>query len=440
VFPIEHHPALKGFEILDRLGSGGGGQVFLGKSRAGRLVAIKVLSDARERDEAFANALAREASLCVRLTHPAIVQVRAFVEDEGFAAIVFDYVEGIALGRLLRFCSALGARLPDRVGWHVVERVLTGLAAAHAQKDENGMPAPIVHRDVSPSNVLISFAGDVKLTDFGIAKMLGVSPATRLGLVKGTLGCMSPEQARGEPVDERADVYAAGLLAWRLGTGRAPFQQARNEDLELLRAMRHPRIKPLAALRPDLPERLCLAVTAALAPEARNRTIRAAELADEVRASIDVERGRIELGELLQLWRGPLERRPAASTPSNTDSSANHKHATMNYEQVAALDDEAPTEGPTVEAHALPVLDAPISVRARPGDGGNDRTAPTVRPTHRMAQPPSAPFAEPARAGWRLRLVSLALVAMVLGGALAWCAHLAFKAWGGSSASERRTE
>jgi hypothetical protein len=194
--------------------------------------------------------------------------------------------------------------------------------------------------------------------------------------------------------------------------------------------MRHPRIKPLAALRPDLPERLCLAVTAALAPEARNRTIRAAELADEVRASIDVERGRIELGELLQLWRGPLERRPAASTPSNTDSSANHKHATMNYEQVAALDDEAPTEGPTVEAHALPVLDAPIPLLARPGEGGNDRTA----------QPPSAPFAEPARAGWRLRLVSLALVAMVLGGALAWCAHLALEAWGGSSGSERRTE
>jgi eukaryotic-like serine/threonine-protein kinase len=225
VFPsIEQHRALKGFEILERLGSGGAGEVFLGKSKAGRLVAIKVLSDTRERDEAFSNALAREASLCVRLTHPAIVQVRAFVEDEGFAAIVFDYVEGIALARLLRFCSALGARLPDRIGWHVVERVLAALTVAHAQKDEHGQPAPIVHRDVSPSNVLISFQGDVKLTDFGIAKMLGVSPATRVGLVKGTLGCMAPEQARGEPVDERADVYAAGLLAWRLGTGRAPFQ------------------------------------------------------------------------------------------------------------------------------------------------------------------------------------------------------------------------
>jgi serine/threonine protein kinase len=454
VFPsIEQHRALKGFEILERLGSGGGGEVFLGKSKAGRLVAIKVLSDARERDEAFSDALAREASLCVRLTHPAIVQVRAFVEDEGFAAIVFDYVEGIALARLLRFCSALGARLPDRIGWHVVERVLAALSVAHAQKDDSGQPAPIVHRDVSPSNVLISFQGDVKLTDFGIAKMLGVSPATRLGLVKGTLGCMAPEQARGEPVDERADVYAAGLLAWRLGTGRAPFQQARNEDLELLRAMRYPRIKPLAALRPDLPERLCLAVAAALAPEAQYRTIRAEELASEVRASIDVDRGRAELGELLHLWRGPLER-PHAGGSSSTDSSGNHKHATMNYEQVAALDDEPEVDGPTVETHALPgdevmwkalALNGSLDLarafmadakpapprdppRARPSDP--ERTAPTVRPTERAQ----------TRAAWRLQLILLALLAMVVGGAVTWLAHKALRAWGASVSSQSGTE
>lgn len=497
MFPsVEHHRALKGFEILERLGSGGGGQVFLGKSRAGRLVAIKVLSDARERDEAFSNALAREASLCVRLTHPAIVQVRAFVEDEGFAAIVFDYVDGIALSRLLRFCAALGARLPDRIGWHVVERVLAALAAAHAQKDENGLPAPIVHRDVSPSNVLISFEGDVKLTDFGIAKMLGVSPATRVGLVKGTLGCMAPEQARGEPVDERADVYAAGLLAWRLATGRTPFQQVRNEDLELLRAMRYPRIKPLEALRPDLPERLCKAVTAALAPEARNRTIRAEELVHEVRATIDVDRGHVELGELLHLWRGPLKHPNSASGTSSTDSSGNHKHATMNYDQVAALeDDDAPVDGPTIEAHALPgdeglwralamnralalpraaksssesaLRNAPPSAPAdptpwhgMPGDPGErvtvpnaprasarreaemrDRTAPTVRPASRRQEELwNAPRAAPPRPGSWMQLIALGFVAMLIGGALTWVAHKALQNWGAPSVSPAHQE
>jgi serine/threonine protein kinase len=354
VFPnAEQHPALAGFEILRPLGAGGAGQVFLAKSRGGRKVAIKVLSDARERDDAFASALAREASVCARLTHPAIVQVRAFVEDEGFAAIVFDYVEGVALARLLRFCSSLGARLPDRVAWHVVERVLSALAFAHTQKDELGAASPIVHRDVSPSNVLISFQGDVKLTDFGIAKMLGVSPTTQFGLVKGTLGCMAPEQARGEPVDDRADVYAAGLLAWRLATGRAPFKINQTEA-ELLRAMRYPRIKPLAALRPDLPESLAKAVTAALVPEARDRTIRAEELAAEVKRSVDVDRGHVELADLLERWRAALDRPGATGSTSSTDSSANHKHATLNYEEVAAMDDGPPSDGPTLDIHALP--------------------------------------------------------------------------------------
>jgi serine/threonine protein kinase len=354
VFPTAaQHRALDGFEILRPLGSGGAGQVFLAKSRGGRRVAIKVLSDARERDDAFASALAREASLCARLTHPAIVQARAFVEDEGFAAIVFDYVEGVALSRLLRFCSALGARLPDRIAWHVVERVLAALAYAHTQKDENGAASPIVHRDVSPSNVLISFEGDVKLTDFGIAKMLGVSPTTQFGLVKGTLGCMAPEQARGEPVDERADVYAAGLLAWRLATGRAPFKINQTEA-ELLRAMRYPRIKPLPALRPDLPESLAQAVAAALIPEARDRTIRAGELAAEVRASIAVDCGRAELAALLERWRAALDRPSLTGSTSSTDSSMNHKHVTLNYDEAAAMDDGPPSDGPTLDTHALP--------------------------------------------------------------------------------------
>jgi serine/threonine protein kinase len=353
MFPaIAQHPALKGFQILEPLGSGGAGQVFLAKSKGGRRVAIKVLSDARERDEAFARALAREASLCVRLNHPAIVQVRAFVEDEGFAAIVFDYVEGIALARLLRFCSAVGARLPDRVAWHIVERVLSALAYAHAQKDEHGEAAPIVHRDVSPSNVLISFEGDVKLTDFGIAKMLGVSPATQFGLVKGTLGCMAPEQARGEAVDQRADVYAAGLLAWRLGTGRTPFPINLTE-VELLRAMRYPRLKPLAALRPDLPERLTKRVAAALMPELAERVVSAEELAAEVRGAMDIDRGHTELRDLLHRWRGALVRHAPGSLTS-TDSSADHKQPTMQYDQVAAMDDDPPADGPTVETHALP--------------------------------------------------------------------------------------
>jgi serine/threonine protein kinase len=356
VFPIaEHHRALQNFKILHQLGSGGAGQVYLARSRGGRLVAIKVLSDAKERDPAFSRALAHEASLCVRLAHPAIVQVRAFLEDEGFAALVFDYVEGLALSKLMKLCGAHGVRLPDRVTWHIVERVLTALAFAHAITDEAREPAPIVHRDVSPSNVLLAWSGDVRLTDFGIAKMLGVSPATKFGLVKGTLGCMAPEQARGEPVDQRADVYATGLLAWRLSTGRNPFAAQQSEEMELLRAMRNPRIKPLSALRPNLPEALLDAVGTALSVDPQYRTIRAEAFARVVRESIDVDTGHAELAVLLSRWRTALERTKlrADGTRSST-TSGDHPNNTMRYEDLPPAYDDVPADGPTVQMQALP--------------------------------------------------------------------------------------
>jgi serine/threonine protein kinase len=362
VFPTtERLQALKGFQIQKRLGSGGAGEVYLALSKAGRPVAIKVLSDAKERDAAFSQELVREASLCVRLAHPAIVQVRALIEEEGFAAIVFDYIEGIALSRLMKLCAARGVRLPDNVAWHVVERVLSALSYAHKQKDEAHEPAPIVHRDVSPSNVLLAWSGDVKLADFGIAKMLGVSPATQYGLVKGTLGCMSPEQARGEPVDERADVYAAGLLAWRLATGREPYPTRDKDEMELLRAMRNPRIKPLSALRPDLPEPLAQAVERALAPNAADRTITAEQLAAVVRTSLEVEAGHVELEVLLGRWRASLEKKRARAEgasgafESSVDSSGDHKNPTMRYDDIAQDDDEdIPFDRPTLQVQALP--------------------------------------------------------------------------------------
>ncbi len=357
MFPdVTQHPALKSFEFLGRLGSGSAGQVFLARSRGGRKVAIKVLHEPKDDNETSFEELSREATLCVRLNHPAIVQVRAFVEEAGLAALVFDYVEGPPLARLMRLAGVVGARLPDRVAWHIVERILAALAYAHSQEDEDGAVAPIIHRDLSPSNVLIDWTGDVKITDFGIAKMLGVSPATRYGLVKGTLGCMAPEQARGEPVDPRADFYAAALLAWRLATGRLPFDP-RMLEAELLRAMRYPRLRPLGALRSDLPRELLLAIDVSLSPELQRRTLDASELHRIVTRSMDVGKGQDELRELLSRWRAQLERVRSPrdrDVASRSDSSADRKVLTLKYEDVDMLEQDYPPDKPTVEAHALP--------------------------------------------------------------------------------------
>jgi serine/threonine-protein kinase len=412
MFPRDPTPkSLSGFDIVKQLGSGGVGEVFLARSRGGRLVAIKTIARARAETEASFAAFAHEASVCVRLRHPCIVEVRAFLEEPGFAAIVFDYVPGVALARVLRLCSTSGVRLPDLAAWHVVERVLTALAYAHEFRDEAGERTPIVHRDVSPSNVLVDWAGGVKIADFGIAKVLGVSPTTRTGLVKGTLGCMAPEQARGEPVDERADVYAAALLAWRLLTGRAPFGKHQSDEFELLRAMRSPRVKPLSSIRPDLPEPLLDALGHALTPDREQRTITAAELVELVRAHTDLRPAQSELGRLLAHWKPLLERtvkRIPENIPEPPPSARDRFEMTMRYEEVAlAFDDEPSLDAPTLEAHALP------SERPFPVDAGGQP------PLHNEARPRGALRFAPPR-GW---VLGVAVVIAVFGTmALGWIA------------------
>ncbi len=451
MFPREHlPPALQGFDILQRLGVGGGGEVFLARSRAGKLVAIKTIADsgAALDEDASRNPLAREASVCARLTHPCIVQVRAFLEDTGFAALVFEYVPGVALARILRLCQSHGLRLPDRAAWHIVERVLEALAYAHGFQDDAGQVTPIVHRDVSPSNVLLDWSGGVKIADFGIAKVLGKSTGTRLGIVKGTLGCMAPEQARGEPVDQRADVYAAALLAWRLATGRVPFAKHQADEFELLRAMRNPRIKPLGVLRPDLPEALLESIALALEPEPEQRTISAAELAGVVRRHVDVSAGWLELASLLESWKGALERSVRrAQGVERTPPSGPRVESTLRYEEVAlAFDDEPGGEGPTFEAHALPsdpsaLAALPLVERdeaqprppetaaaASPASPGEFAVAPAVPPTStsRDAAPLAAASAPSKK---RSRAPVLACAVLLLAAGLIAAALIATHAW-----------
>jgi hypothetical protein len=293
--------------------------------------------------------------------------VRAFLEKEGVAALVFEYVPGVPLTRVLRQSEARGVRLPDAAAWHIVVRVLDGLAYAHAFHDDSDKPTPIVHRDLSPANVLVDWNGGVKIADFGIAKVIGESPATRLGLIKGTPGCMAPEQARGERVDERVDVYAAALLVWRFLTGRRPFAKHLCDEMELLRAMRHPNIPPLVAIRPDLPAPVLDAVAQAMRPEPHERTITAGAFAEVIRAHAEVPGGAAALAELLGRWRTTFQRATGTAGGPEGDASLGVPDHTLRYEQAAFDDaDDWPLDAPTYEARALPTT------------GEHDRPAPTA--------------------------------------------------------------
>jgi serine/threonine-protein kinase len=253
--PAERLPRRFGpYLLFDRIGRGGMAEIFLARATTGlgaaRLVVVKQILPELAGDAAFARMLVAEAKLAARLRHANVVQVYDLGREEERLFIAMEYVEGCDLNALLRQLSRTKAPLPLDFALFVVREVLSALSYAHRARDDAGAPLGLVHRDVSPSNVLISFEGEVKLCDFGIARALAVPadegaaprdsrpsnapPGT--SRVVGKSAYMAPEQARGEAIDARADVFAAGILLWELCAGRRMYRGSETEMLALARA------------------------------------------------------------------------------------------------------------------------------------------------------------------------------------------------------------
>src|SRR3954470_21911261 len=236
------------FEIIRRLGAGGMAEVFLAKKRGAegtyKLLVVKRILPAHVTSRRFRSMFVEEAQLATRLNHPNIVQVYEFSDhgDEGLL-LSMEYVEGFDLGKLMNAAKQKGAKIPPLIAAFIVSEAARGLHYAHERKDEGGMPLAIVHRDVSPQNILLSHEGVVKIADFGIAtaNLFREEP----GVLKGKFGYMSPEQARGEKVDRRSDIYALGVIFYELLTLRSPYD--RTNDEQLLEAVRQGTFQPPSA-------------------------------------------------------------------------------------------------------------------------------------------------------------------------------------------------
>jgi serine/threonine-protein kinase len=199
--------------MYDAIASGGMATVHLGR-RIGaggfsRLVAIKRMHEQFAKDPDFVDMFLDEARVASRIAHPNVVSVLDAVVAEGEVFLVMDYAHGASLARLLRTALRRGEPLRPDIAAAVVAGVLHGLHAAHEADDDHGQPMNLVHRDVSPQNVLVGTDGIPRLVDFGIAKASGRSQTTREGQLKGKLAYMAPEQARGETLTRRTDIYAA---------------------------------------------------------------------------------------------------------------------------------------------------------------------------------------------------------------------------------------
>lgn len=221
-------PRVLGRYVLhDEIASGGMASVYFGRLTGAvgfsRTVAIKRLHPHLAKEPDFVTMLIDEARLAARIVHPNVVPTLDVVAEGDEVFIVMEYVQGEALSRLQHAMYKRGERAALHVALTVIIGALHGLHAAHEAKNELGEPLGIVHRDVSPQNVLVGADGTVRVLDFGVAKAAGKLHSTREGSVKGKVAYMAPEQIRGGQLTRRSDIYAAGVLLWELLTGRRLF-------------------------------------------------------------------------------------------------------------------------------------------------------------------------------------------------------------------------
>ncbi len=298
------------YEILGEIGRGGMAVVYAGLAHgeAGfrKPVVVKRIHPHLTRDERFVRMLIREAKLTVLLDHPNVAQVLELGREGDDYFIVLERVEGADLSRLMAASRKARVRIPPSLAAHVAREVLAALGYAHGVHGSGGERMGLVHRDVSPSNVLVGRDGRVKLTDFGVARAPDVSEPSRGGIT-GKLSYMSPEQARAEEVDARSDLYSVALVLFELLTARRAIEGA--GEMELWKAAREGAegaldtaelpegFEPVLrrALHPDPEERF---------PDARSLRQALAPLADEV------EYGRERLSELVGLLAPEGEEEP----------------------------------------------------------------------------------------------------------------------------------
>ena len=266
--------ALGRYTLFDKIGQGGMADIFLAREQtelgATKLVVVKQILPRLAESPEFSDLLIIEAKLAARLDHANVVQVHDLGKVDGVLYIAMQYVEGFDLIELLRRCSRTKTALPVQYSLLIVIEALRGLDYAHRRTNDDGSPLGIVHRDVSPSNILISLDGEVKLCDFGIAHANDAAPHPE-DVIKGKAGYMSPEQAHGEPIDARADVFSVGIVLWELLAGRRLYRVAAEGGPSLLDQAKAARIPPLASRGLPLEEKLFAIVEKALAPNRDER-------------------------------------------------------------------------------------------------------------------------------------------------------------------------
>ena len=390
------------YTLHRRIAVGGMAEVYvattLGLGGFEKAVAIKVIHPRLSEDDHFIQMLVDEAKLSVLLSHPNIVQTfdLGCIDETYF--IVMELIEGADAFRLLRRAYDKRARLPLDLCAFIVAEMCQGLEYAHTRTDSAGTPLNIVHRDISPQNVLISFSGQVKLVDFGIAKAAQRNSDTGVGVIKGKYSYMSPEQAWADPVDGRSDIFSTGVVLYELITGEMLYQQ---ENLPLLLdAVREADIPPPSSKRRDVPPELDAICMRALAPEPGARYPSAAEFGQALLHFLHRTLPTFTPARLAQLMAAlfPEQGREGDATrPHTVATRAPGSDTTAAPPRVSSPSDSAPP-GPARAPTSAPT-NAPSNAVRNAGGGASDSASPDTQVGELKARPTrplrrSAPPAE----------------------------------------------
>jgi serine/threonine protein kinase len=358
------------YYLLGLIARGGMAEVYRARRRdaPGELCAIKVMRPQIEREARFVDMFIREAELAMMLKTDAIVQTAEVGQIDGRHYIAMEYIPGCDLTQLLRHCQKANERIPVPHAVFISARIAEALAFAHSLRDPQGRPLNLVNRDVSPSNVRVSYDGDDKMLDFRIAQAL-MKFTSEIGVLKGKFSYMSPEQIRGMPLDARSDIFSAGIILHEMLTTEKLFRG--DTEFQLMEKVRKADVTPPSTFNRRVPERLDAIALRALARDVGDRYQRAEQLAHDLNELLAGYRfQQSELKQFMrQQFRGAFAQEQAdaqialSSVPLADGASGEH-----------AGDDASDDEPPARLAHPPPrarrtSAPAPRATGTPPGSG-----------------------------------------------------------------------
>ncbi|MGM0554800.1 MAG: serine/threonine protein kinase [Myxococcota bacterium] len=388
------------YELIERIAVGGMGEIYLAKSRGAagfeKTVIIKKILEHLAEEEEFVTKFLDEGRIVVNLTHGNIVPVFDMGEEDGEYFIAMEYVHGRDLRDILKRAEAQDHEVPLDLAIHIVAQVCNGLDYAHRQTDDDGNPLDIVHRDISPSNIMVSREGEVKIIDFGIARAASRAAKTASGRIQGKICYMSPEQASGRSLDARSDIFSTGVVLYELLTGVRPFQG--ESDMHSLDLVRKCQFEAPSELNPNIPEPLDAIVERAMAEDPEERYPRIHGLHVDL-LEFAHSQGRAVMGQEVSKFVTDLfpegferedlkkAREKGPDSPMNLDDALNAEldklGGDVNPLQTTAAHDSTPDsrrKTPAVDAHtATLAADADeVSAGTNPSDDPTGNTGPTT--------------------------------------------------------------